>query len=79
MKNFELSEKELFNVLGGVLDEDARNWVERNKDEVIRRAGFLGGLADAALEYINGIKEEYTVAKLKEAIKNFGINVDDLD
>lgn len=79
MTNFELNENELDKVVGGTLDEAAKAWVERNKTEVIRRAGALGGLANMALNYVNNCEELYDVPALKKAIKGYGINVDDLN
>ena len=79
MKNFELDEKELEKVFGGMLTEEAEAWVERNRENVIKRAGFLGGLADYALNAAREAAEIYDVADLKEAIEEYGIKVDDLD
>ena len=78
MKNNELNDNVLDQVFGGVLTPEAEQWVTDHREEVIERAGILGGLADVGLAYVRKDKQEYDVAGLKAAIKGFGINVDDI-
>ena len=77
---FELSEKELERAVGGMLTAEAEEWIERNRQAVIDRApSNLKSMADFALNIVKNNKKLYDVEGLKAELKNFGVNVDDLD
>lgn len=57
----------------------AEAWVNRNRNEIIRRAGVLGGLANYALNFVRNDSIEYDVPALKAAIGSYGIDVSDLN
>ena len=79
MKNYELNDSELDQVIGGVLTPEAEAWVSRNRSEVIKRAGALGSLANLALNFVRNDSAVYDVPALKAAIKSYGIDVSDLN
>lgn len=79
MKKYELNDNELDMICGGTLTPEAEAWVTKNRDEVIRRAGMLGSMADFALNYVRNDKTVYDVPALKAAICGFGIDVSNLN
>ena len=79
MKNYELNDNELDQIIGGVLTPEAESWVSRNKSEVIKRAGALGSLANLALNFVRNDSAVYDVPALKAAISSYGIDVSDLN
>ena len=79
MKNYELNDNELDQIIGGVLPPEAESWVSRNKSEVINRAGALGSLANFALNLVRSDSTVYDVPALKAAISSYGIDVSDLN
>lgn len=70
----ELNEKELQKIVGGQLTPEAAAWIDNNRNEIIRRAGGMGWLADIAFNYVSTCDEVFDIPKLKAELANYGIN-----
>ena len=75
-----LNDSELENVNGGVLTQEAEDWLNRNYDAIVGRApATLRGLVGPAMNYVTTTQQVFDVPTLKSTLKNnFGLNVDDL-
>lgn len=74
----ELNEKELQNIVGGLLTQEATTWIETNRAEIIRRAGSMGWLADIAFNYVSTCEEVYDIPKLKAELAKYGVDTQGL-
>lgn len=75
-----LNDSELENVNGGVLTQEAEDWINRNYNTIVDRAPMsLRGLVGPAMNYVTTTDQVFDVSTLKSTLKNsFGVNVDDL-
>lgn len=79
MTDFELNEKTLNEVNGGILTEEAEAWINTHRATILERAGSLASLADFALGCVKASQTVFDVPALKAAISGYGIYVDDLN
>ncbi len=75
-----LTDSELSNITGGVLTPEAQDWVNRNLDEITRRApAFLRGFVDTAMDFVSNDAKVYSVDDLKTLLQGYNVNAWDLD
>lgn len=78
MKKYELNDKELRQVIGSKLDDDARNWINNNYDALAQAAGKYLGIAQTVLNNMEKSNTTYTLKDVKDIIRSFGIDPDNL-
>ena len=79
MKNCELNDFELDQVIGGVLTPEAESWINANEGTIRARAKEKGltSLANYALSYVKSSSQTFDLPTVKSTISQY-IDISDL-